>query len=88
MGAGSLNMDDATISEAEAKALKEGISFALRKGYTNLQVEGDSRLVIQAVLGNWSIPWNLSAVVAEFRRLVLCQTIFGMVLCQTFPVQL
>lgn len=29
----------------------EGILFALRKGVTKIIVEGDSKLVIQAVLG-------------------------------------
>lgn len=39
-------VDGATISLAEVIALKEGFSFARRKGMRKLVVEGDSKLII------------------------------------------
>ena len=49
--------------------MKEGLAFAARKGFHNVQVEGDSKLVIHAVLGHWDVPWNLLTVVKEIREL-------------------
>lgn len=49
--------------------MKEGLAFATRKGFHNVQVEGDSKLVIHAVLGHWDVPWNLLTVVKEIREL-------------------
>ncbi|XP_068312567.1 uncharacterized protein [Pyrus communis] len=50
IGGGALNLDGATISEVEARALREGLLFAQRKGYKKIMVEGDFKLVIQSVL--------------------------------------
>jgi hypothetical protein len=41
----------------EALALREGLSTALQKGFMKIQVEGDSKLVIDCVRGCIPIPW-------------------------------
>jgi|688.fasta_scaffold674636_2 ribonuclease HI len=44
-----------TNNEAEYSALILGLTEALKLGITNLQIEGDSNLVIQQVQGKWKV---------------------------------
>lgn len=50
-------------------ALKEGFLFARLKGIKNLMVEGDLRLVIQVVQGNWVPPWHLKPIIEDIKWL-------------------
>ena len=45
----------ATNNVAEYKALLNGLRLAHEKGITNLDVYGDSKLVIEQVTGNWKV---------------------------------
>ncbi|XP_068331761.1 uncharacterized protein [Pyrus communis] len=62
-----LNLDGATISEVEARTLREGFLFAQRKGYTKIMVEGDSKLVIQSVLDRDATSWNLVPIIEHIK---------------------
>ncbi|XP_070681856.1 uncharacterized protein [Malus domestica] len=64
---GALNLDSATILEVEAKALREGLLFAQRKGYTKIMVEGDSKLVIQSMLNRGATLWNLIPIIEDIK---------------------
>jgi len=44
-----------TNNVAEYKALLNGLLLAKEKGITNLDVYGDSKLVIEQVTGNWKV---------------------------------
>ncbi|XP_068317136.1 uncharacterized protein [Pyrus communis] len=67
IGSGVLNLDDAIISELEAKAFREGLLFAQRKGYTKIMVESDSKLVIQSMLDRDARPWNLIPIIEDIK---------------------
>ncbi|CAN6723400.1 unnamed protein product [Malus baccata var. baccata] len=59
VGARALNLDGATISVAEAAALKEGLLIARRKGVKKLMVEGDSKLDIKWLASEFQhISWK------------------------------
>ncbi|XP_048448094.1 uncharacterized protein LOC125480896 [Pyrus x bretschneideri] len=64
---GALNLDIALIFEVEAKGLREGLMFALRKGVLKIMVEGDSKLVIQVVQGMCSMLWNLEHTIEDIK---------------------
>ena len=49
--AGTRFLEDAPIIVAEATAMRDGIQAALATGCRNLIVEGDNRIVIQAIQG-------------------------------------
>lgn len=55
-----MNFDRATISEVELRGLRDGLLYAIRKGYLNIMVF--CMLVIQAVkdLGSPPGTWSLS----------------------------
>ncbi|RXH88487.1 hypothetical protein DVH24_000086 [Malus domestica] len=67
---GALNLDGATISGVKAKGLIEGLMFALRKGVSKIMVEGDSKLVIQAMQGVCSVSWNLEHTIEDIKWMV------------------
>ncbi|XP_048437778.1 uncharacterized protein LOC125476086 [Pyrus x bretschneideri] len=67
IGGEALNLDGATISEVKAKALREGLLFAQRKGYKKIMVKGDSKLVIQSVLDQGATPWNLVPIIEDVK---------------------
>ncbi len=52
---GFLYLDHATNNEAEYNALIVGLQQALSLGITDIEVEGDSNLVIQQVQGLWKV---------------------------------
>ncbi|XP_009337067.2 uncharacterized protein LOC103929570 [Pyrus x bretschneideri] len=66
---GALNLDGAIILVAEATGLREGLQCARRKGFTKVKVEGDSKLIIDAVQGHWGIPWRVSSIINDIRIL-------------------
>ena len=49
----------------ESIALRKGISEALRLGFSSIAVEGDNLSLINAVIGRWSVPWEIEMVVAD-----------------------
>ena len=67
---------------AEAMALLFGVEMALKKNYTQIQIEGDSTLVINACLqrhvGNWKFgyilhkAWNL---IDKFNSIIFSHTL-------------
>ncbi|RXH98464.1 hypothetical protein DVH24_010789 [Malus domestica] len=67
IGGGTLNIDGATISKVEARALKEGLLYAQRKGYTKIMVERDSKLVIQSVLDRGATLWNMVPIIEDIK---------------------
>ncbi|XP_031252457.1 uncharacterized protein LOC116116381 [Pistacia vera] len=63
-------MGIATNNVAEYRALILGLKYALRKGYTNIQVRGDSKLVCMQVLGSWKAKnSNMSDLCTEAKKL-------------------
>ncbi|RXH95178.1 hypothetical protein DVH24_024862 [Malus domestica] len=57
IGAGAFNLDGATINEVEAKALKEGLKYAKRKGFKKSWWKAAQALC--------EIPLNLISIVED-----------------------
>lgn len=70
LGAGSFNLDGATITFAEAIGLKEGLKLAKAKGIWKLIMKGDSKVVIEAVLDNWDVPGKIKTIIEKARFIV------------------
>ena len=54
-----------SVPTAEARALRDSLKFALEKGYSKIEVEGDSKIVIGAITGSMKIPWRLTSLVKD-----------------------
>ena len=54
---GTRNLEENTISIAEALALRDALKFAKVKGFKDICVEGDSKLVIDSILNKCRMPW-------------------------------
>ena len=54
----------------EARALRDGVQAATVAGYKDIIVEGDNQLIINALLGMISTPWQISNVLRDVRFLL------------------
>ena len=45
---------------ADARALKDGARAVNQVGYNKIEIEGDNLIVIQALKGNFQIPWQIN----------------------------
>jgi len=68
--AGTRYLEDAPILVAEATALRDGISTALREGHRRLEVEGDNLIVIQAVRKHICPPWQIAPIVEDIWNMI------------------
>lgn len=66
----------ADVLVAEAMALREGLRQAILHGYSQIQVEGDSKIVIDCINGVFSIPWRIKMLIRDITTLAhSCQNI-------------
>nr|XP_028960713.1 uncharacterized protein LOC114825849 [Malus domestica] len=65
--AGARNMVSVSINVPEALALREALIWATRRGWNYVEVDGDSKLVIDAVRGFCDVPWNLRSIIEAIR---------------------
>ncbi|RXH98469.1 hypothetical protein DVH24_010794 [Malus domestica] len=73
---GVLNLRSNTINVSEALALREAITWARRKKFSCIIVEGASKLIIDVVQGKCEIPWNLRSILEDIKLWITF--IFGM----------
>ncbi|XP_009339970.1 uncharacterized protein LOC103932148 [Pyrus x bretschneideri] len=73
IGEGALNLDGVTISVAEEMCLREWLQCGRHKGFTKVMVEGDSKLIIEAVQGHWGIPWRVNSIINDIS--ILAQSV-------------
>ncbi|XP_024200062.1 uncharacterized protein LOC112203306 [Rosa chinensis] len=59
----------ASVPITEATALRDSLAAAKDKGFQFLEVEGDSKLVIDAVNGVSHPPWRLRKIIQDIRSL-------------------
>ncbi|ONI13791.1 hypothetical protein PRUPE_4G245300 [Prunus persica] len=57
--AGSNNVGENSINVAESIALWDGLAVAIERGWDQIVVEGDSKLVIDSILKKASPPWSI-----------------------------
>lgn len=50
---------------AEATAMRNGIKAVAKAGFTNIHIEGDSRILIQAVKRQIQVPWAIQVLVQD-----------------------
>ncbi|RXH90348.1 hypothetical protein DVH24_032705 [Malus domestica] len=67
--AGTCNLGENTISVAEALALRDTLKFAKVKGFKDICVEGDSKLVINSILNKCRTPRLLKTIIENIRLL-------------------
>ena len=61
--AGAYNLGNTSILIAEAMGLRRDIREALKLGICNIQVEGDSNIIIQALNDKSGTPWQIEFVI-------------------------
>ena len=62
---GSTQNEYDSIVQIEARALKEGIKEATKKGLRKLEIEGDNLTVINATCGIGTSPWEIDMFIAD-----------------------
>jgi len=68
--AGSHQYGCASVIMAEARALRDGLQAATVAGYKDIIVEGDNQMIINALLGTISTPWQISNALKDVRFLL------------------
>ena len=54
--AGAFNLGAASILIAEVTAMRNGLQAAIKVGFSNIHIEGDNKILIQAVQGRIQPP--------------------------------
>ncbi|KAL6188739.1 hypothetical protein ACLB2K_040130 [Fragaria x ananassa] len=65
----SRNLGITSVPIAEATALQDNIINVKAKGYTDIQVEGDSKMVIDAVNEKISPPSRIQQIVQDIKKI-------------------
>ena len=50
---------------AEVRALRDGFRLAIQAGFNNIAIEGDNKIVIEALKGKISIPWQIANIIED-----------------------
>jgi len=58
--AGAAYYDTTSITMVEVKVLHSGLQLAIQKGFNDIVIKGDNKVLIQALKGKIQIPWKLS----------------------------
>ncbi|KAL6145612.1 hypothetical protein ACLB2K_056298 [Fragaria x ananassa] len=67
--AASFNSGTTTVPVAEALALLNSLVYAKEQGFSKIEVEGNSKLVIDAVNGVLTPPWKLLKLIHDIKFL-------------------
>ena len=67
--AGTRYLAQAPILVAEATAVRDGLKYALEAGYRRIEVEGDNQVVLNAIQGRITPPWQISTLIADIKNL-------------------
>ena len=49
----------------ETLALKDGVYLAIQAAHMEIAIEGDNLIVIQALKGNFHIPWQIANIIED-----------------------
>ncbi|CAL9014261.1 unnamed protein product [Prunus brigantina] len=63
--AGPNNIDKNSINVAKCIALHDGLAAALDRGWEQIVIEGDSKLVIDSILGKANPPWCIQQIIQD-----------------------
>jgi len=67
--AGTRYLEQAPILVAEAVAVRDGLKSALEAGYHHIEIEGDNQVVLNAIQGRITPPWQISTLIADIKNL-------------------
>ena len=67
--AGTRYLEQAPILVAEVTAVRDGLKSALEAGYRHIEVEGDNQVVIHALQGKITPPWQIAPIIEDIRNL-------------------
>ena len=63
--AGAFYLGAASILVAEATAMRNGLQVAVKAIFTNIHIEGDNKILIQALQGCIQPPWEIQVLVQD-----------------------
>ena len=69
MVAKGFNIKDTTILVAEARAIRESLSYCSEHGITNLIIETNSLAMVHIIEVDWDVPLNVALEVSTIRIL-------------------
>ncbi|KAL6224535.1 hypothetical protein ACLB2K_003390 [Fragaria x ananassa] len=72
--AAAKSFGNAIIPTTEATALRDSLVKAKDQGFSNIQVEGDSKLVIDVINGRISTLWRLLKIIQDIRMIAMSFT--------------
>ena len=73
----AFNLGALSILIAETTAMRNGLQAAVQAGYANIQIEGDNRVLIQAIQGCIRPQWEIQILVQDILSYIqLCNKIF------------
>jgi len=61
----SFNLGVTSVLVAEATAMRNGVQAAAKAGFTNIHIEGDNCILIQAVKEHVYVPWEIQVLVQD-----------------------
>lgn len=64
-----IKIQDTKNMVAEARAIRECLSYCNERGITNIIIETDSLAMVHIIEGDWDLPWNVALEVNNIRRL-------------------
>ena len=61
----TFNLGAVSVLVAEATTMRNGLRVAIHAGYTNIHLEGDNQILIQAVQRRIQVPWEIQTLVED-----------------------
>ena len=55
----TFNLTTSSVLKAEATTLLNGIKVTVQVDFTNIQIEGDNKILIQAIQGQIQLSWEI-----------------------------
>lgn len=73
-----------SVLHSKGLAMRDGLVYALNKGFSKVVVEGDSKIIIDCINGKSCTPWRLKSVVYDIWTIASsCEIIsFKHILCE------
>ena len=74
--AASFYLGGGSVLVAEATTMRNGIKAALQAGFTDIHIEGDNKILIQAVQGHIQVPWEIQVLIQDIHTFLQhCNTV-------------
>lgn len=67
MVAGARHLGEVSVNVAECLALRDALWMARCRGLQRIMVEGDSKLIIEAVQGTSGVPWRVKSIIKDIK---------------------